>query len=176
MKNAIKVADDIFMVPWYEGNGVIRRVIRVGVDGRAVQYLLAYYNLEYFSGDNGRVMGFDYENGELKEWMLGAGTAGTFGSLVELEERFEKQWNELPKQIVDPTEQPSAPGGIAAHDTGDYAEQKAMRLTIAKGDAADFFRRGRELAAKAERGEAISPEKIILFGHRHELCYTIRGE
>jgi hypothetical protein len=177
MKDVTKVADDIFMVPWYEGNGVIRREIWVGPDRKAIHYYLAYFNLDYFAGDNGRVIGLEYKNGALKTSLLGEETAGSFVSLEELEERFEQQWNDLPKQSCPPGGQSSEQsGGISADDTGDYPEQKQMMLTIAKGDAADFFKRGRKLAAKIELGEEVKPEKIILFGHRHELCYTIREQ
>ena len=176
MKDITKVADDIFMVPWYEGNGVIRREIWVDQDGKAVHYDLAYFNQDYFPEDNGRVLRLEYKNGNLSTCLLGAETGSTFLSLEDLEERFEKQWNDLPKQSELSTSQSSAlPGGISVDDTGDYPEQKEMMLTIAKGDAIDFFRRGRKLAAKVDRGEQVKPEKIILFGHRHELCYTVKN-
>ena len=52
-------------------------------------------------------------------------------------------------------------------------ETKMMKLTITKGSAADFFRRGKELAGKLDRGEDAEPEKVVIFGNRQDLCYSL---
>jgi hypothetical protein len=90
-----------------------------------------------------------------------------------MEEMFDIKWNNLSKES----------GPVISHDaTGinengddaidDYQETKGMRLTITKGSAADFFRRGRELASKLDRGEQVEKEKVVIFGNRHDLCYS----
>ena len=38
-----------------------------------------------------------------------------------------------------------------------------MKLTIASGNVEDFFRRGRELAGKLDRGEEIPEERLLTF-------------
>lgn len=38
-----------------------------------------------------------------------------------------------------------------------------MKLTISSGTVEDFFRRGRELASKLDRGEQISEERLLTF-------------
>ncbi len=48
-----------------------------------------------------------------------------------------------------------------------------MKLTITKGNATDFFRHGKELARRLDRGEEVEPEKVVIFGHRDDLCYTM---
>lgn len=40
-----------------------------------------------------------------------------------------------------------------------------MKLTIASGTDEDFFRLGRELAGKLDRGEQIPEEQLLTFGN-----------
>ncbi|NVN91183.1 MAG: hypothetical protein HXX11_11350 [Desulfuromonadales bacterium] len=173
MTNATKVADDIFMVPWDQGNGVIRREIWIGQDGKASRYHLAYINQEMCTADDGRVLGFDYINGQVNAYSMGEIENSTFSTLEELEERFDVKWDFLPKPNTPPSglgEQSA--GVIGADDGGEYPETKGMKLTITKGGSADFFKRGRELASKLDRGERPEPEKVIMFGSRADLCYS----
>jgi len=172
MTNAAKVADDIFMVPWDKGNGVIRREIWVDQEGKTSRYHLAYINQEMFADDNGRVVGFDYVNGEVSEYSMGEKKNGTFSTLEEMEERFDVKWDFLPKPNTPPTGLGDAPGGLTAEDSEEYSETKGMKLTITKGTSSDFFKRGRELATKLDRGEVPVPEKIVMFGSRLDLCYS----
>lgn len=170
MMNATKVTDDIFMVPWDQGNGVIRREVWVGKDGRAVRYHLAYINQDMSADDNGRVLGFEYADGHLREFSLGKGTVVPFTSLEELEERFDVRWNFLPR----PHDPPTGHGEVGAlpADEAEYGETKGMKLAITKGSAEDFFRHGKKLAALLDRGEPVEPERVVMFGSRMDLCYT----
>jgi len=176
MNGTIKISDDIFMVPWDQGNGQIRREVWIDKEGKVANYFLAYLNLENCPSDEGIVLGYDYNNGCLYSHLRGAITAVEFSSLEELEERFDIKWNNLPKEsgpIVDPGEK-----GMIKHDlneiTGndDYSETKEMKLTITKGSSGDFFRHGKALARKLDRGEDVEPEKVVIFGDRHDLCYS----
>ena len=173
MSDKIKVADDIFMVPWYEGNGLIRREVWVDKQGKVAHYHLAYFNQEIFPGDAGRVMGYDYIDGTLKSHLMGTVEKSEFSTLEELEQRFDVKWTNLPKQC-DPAISQGEPnlGGISVGESDAYPETKGMKLVIAKGNPADFFKRGRGIASKLDRGESVEPEKIILFGHRNDLCYS----
>jgi hypothetical protein len=173
MTDTTKVADDIYMVPWEQGNGQIRREVWVDKEGKVTHYHLAYINRETLSGDNGWVMGYDYENGCLHSHLMEELSTSEFSSLEEMEETFDIKWNNLPKES----------GPVISHDAmgineneddaiDDYQETKGMRLTITKGSAADFFRRGRELASKLDRGEQVEKEKVVIFGNRHDLCYS----
>jgi len=173
MRDKMKLADDIFMVPWDQGNGVIRREIWGDQEGKASHYSLSYINQEIFPGDGGMVMGFDYSNGTLVGHVMGNQTAGTVSSLAELEDLFDIKWNNLAKEsgpMVFQSE--SHPDEISQLESHDYPEIKGMKLTITRGSSADFFRRGKELAAKLDRGEHPEPEKVVIFGHRNDMCYS----
>jgi hypothetical protein len=173
MGDETKVADDIYMVPWSEGNGQIRREAWVDGEGKTTRYFLAYINPDALAVDEGRVVVYGYENGGFVSHLMGEITAGEFSTLEELEEKFDIKWNNLAKESG-----PAIPegGASAVSNRGDehdeYMEIKGMRLTITKGVAADFFRRGKVLARKLDRGERVEPEKIVIFGDRHDLCYS----
>jgi hypothetical protein len=173
MTDTIKVADDIYMVPWSDGNGQIRREAWAGEGGRAARYRLVYINPVMSGADEGWVLGYELGDGVLNLHRMGTVTPVEILSLEEVEERFALEWDLLPKQneprvsIPDPGPE----SGMIA-DLDDYSETKGMHLTITKGSAADFFRRGREIAGKLDRGERIEPEKVVIFGDRHDLCYS----
>jgi hypothetical protein len=174
MTDTTKMADDIYMVPWEEGNGQIRREVWVDKEGKVAHYYLAYLNQDAFPGDDGMVLGYDYNNGILNSHQMGTETAIEFSSLVELEEQFNKEWDNIPKQSGPAISQGAAglnENKVEGND--DYMETKMMKLTITKGSAADFFRRGRELAGKLDRGEDAEPEKVVIFGNRQDLCYSL---
>lgn len=173
MKDKMKLADDIFMVPWDQGNGVIRREIWGDRGGKASHYSLSYINQEIFPGDGGRVLGYDYCNGNLTSHLMGNRTSASVSSLAELEELFDIKWNNLAKEsgpMVFKSE--PHPDEISQLDGSDYPEIKGMKLTITRGSSADFFRRGKELASRLDRGEHPEPEKVVIFGHQNDLCYS----
>jgi hypothetical protein len=173
MTDTIKVADDIYMVPWSEGNGQIRREVWVDRLGKATRYLLAYINRDILASDDGRVLGYQLDEGSLKVHRMGTVTPLLLSTLEEAEERFALEWDLLSKQN-EPLVNPSGMGAETATvgDSDGYSETKGMHLTITKGTSADFFRRGRELACKLDRSQQIEPEKVVIFGDRHDLCYS----
>ncbi len=177
MADTTKAADDIFMVPWDQGNGQIRREVWVDNQGKVTRYLLAYFNPEAFGEDGGRVLGYDFDHGNFTCHLRGAVTSLNPLSLGELEELFAVKWTNLPKESGPPVTFREAEGNdidVDGIDEADeYAETKDMKLTITKGNSADFFKRGRELTQRLERGEHVEPEKVVVFGHRDDLCYTM---
>lgn len=177
MTGTTKMADDIYMVPWEQGNGQIRREVWVDKEGKVARYYLAYLNQDAFQGDDGMVLGYDYNDGNLTSHLMGSEKAIEFSSLVELEEQFDKEWNNIPKQSGPAISQDAAGlNGNNVEGIDDYMETKMMKLTITKGSSADFFRRGKELAGKLDRGEAAEPEKVVIFGNRQDLCYSLLTE
>lgn len=176
MADTTKISDDIFMVPWDQGNGQIRREVWVDKEKNVTHYYLAYINAESCQTDGGTVLRYDYNNGYLYSHVKGARTAVDFSSFEELEEQFEIKWNNFPKEsgpVLAPVDK-----GFSEHvlnnidETDDYSETKEMKLTITKGTATDFFRHGKALARKLDRGEDVEPEKVVIFGDRHDLCYS----
>lgn len=176
MTDATKISDDIFMVPWDQGNGQIRREVWVDKDCKVTHYYLAYINPESCSADEGKVLGYDYNNGNLFSHMMGTITPAEFSSFEELEEQFDIKWDNIPKQsgpLLPPgNTDPVEPGMNDLNESDDYSETKEMKLTITKGTATDFFRHGKALARKLDRGETVEAEKVVIFGNRHDLCYS----
>ena len=176
MTVSTKIADDIFMVPWDQGNGQIRREVWVDNAKKVIRYYLAYINPESCQEDEGRVLGFDYDNGNIYSHLMGVVRAVDFSSFEELEEQFDIKWNNIPKQsgpLLSPGETGMKQDDLNKIDeTDDYSETKEMKLTITKGTATDFFRHGKALAGKLDRDEDVEPEKVVIFGNRHDLCYS----
>jgi hypothetical protein len=176
MTDTTKISDDIFMVPWDQGNGQIRREVWVDNKRKVTHYYLAYINPESCSADEGTVLGYDYNNGSLFSHLMGAITAIEFSSFEELEEQFDIKWENIPKQsgpVLIPGDTDLPEHGLNKIDEfDDYSETKEMKLTITKGTATDFFRHGKALARKLDCGEEVEAEKVVIFGNRHDLCYS----
>ena len=59
-----KAIDEKFTIARKRGNGLLRREVWVDEHGQVVRYNLAYINHAIYSGDNGRVIGYDNERGK----------------------------------------------------------------------------------------------------------------
>lgn len=88
-------------IPRRLGGGVLKeRVVREMPSGRVVQYALAYINPLIFSGDNGRVLGYDNAHGFSHRHFMGEVTAEPFPGYEALYERFEAEWQQLAIEFV----------------------------------------------------------------------------
>lgn len=63
------------------------------------RYNLAYINHAIYSGDNGRVLGFDNAHGYHHRHYMGKVEAVTFESYEAQLNRFQEEWQELMKQL-----------------------------------------------------------------------------
>ena len=81
--------------------GVLKeRVIREVRSKRIVSYALAYINPLIFSGDNGRVLGYDNSHGYSHRHCMGSVAHAPFTRYEELYERFEREWQQIAMQFV----------------------------------------------------------------------------
>ena len=87
-----KIVDETFTISRKRGNGLLRREIWVDRRGRVVRYNLAYINHAIYSGDNGRVLGYDNAHGYHHRHRMGAVEAISFVSFEDIEARFENEW------------------------------------------------------------------------------------
>lgn len=71
---------------------MLRREVGVDEKGKITRYNLAYINLQLFSGDNGRVIGFDNAHGYHHSHYYGKVEAVSFTSYEDIEMLFEKEW------------------------------------------------------------------------------------
>ena len=58
-----KLIDESHVISAKRGNGMLRREVWVDERGKITRYNLAYINAQLFSGDNGRIIGFDNAHG-----------------------------------------------------------------------------------------------------------------
>ena len=83
------------------GGGVLKeRVIRELPSKKVVSYALAYINPLIFSGDNGRVLGYDNIHGYSHRHFMGAVTPEPFTSYEALYDRFEQEWQSIAVKFV----------------------------------------------------------------------------
>lgn len=87
-----KIIDESHKISDQRGNGQLRREIWVDDRGAVTRYNLAYINNQIFTGDNGRVIGYDNAHGYHHRHYLGAVEPIEFVSFSDVEGRFEKDW------------------------------------------------------------------------------------
>ena len=80
-------------IPARLGGGVLKeRVIRELPSKKVISYALAYINPLIFSGDNGRVLGYDNSHGYSHRHYMGTISSEPFTSYETLYEQFENEW------------------------------------------------------------------------------------
>ncbi|MDP2229525.1 DUF6516 family protein [Methylotenera sp.] len=93
-----KLIDEQHVISTKKGNGVLRREVWVDDKGNITRYNLAYINAQLFSGDNGRVIGFDNAHGYHHRHHYGKVEAVAFTSFEDMEILFEREWLALRSQ------------------------------------------------------------------------------
>ena len=89
------------LIPMRLGGGVLKeRVIRELPSKKVISYALAYINPMIYSGDNGRVLGYDNSHGFSHRHYLGTVTAEAFPGYEALYERFESEWRDIAIRFV----------------------------------------------------------------------------
>src|SRR5258708_39559191 len=94
-----KAVDERYYLSSAKGGGMLRREIWVDRRGRVVRYNLAYINHLIYSGDDGRVVGYDSAHGEHHRHYKGKITPVDLKGFAQIEARFEKEWTRLAKEI-----------------------------------------------------------------------------
>lgn len=87
----IKIIDKSFAVSRKRGNGTVRYEVWQTSDGVVTRYNLAYINHLIYSGDNGRVVGYDNRHGHHRHFM-GSMEQMDAMPFEEIEQRFEQEW------------------------------------------------------------------------------------
>lgn len=85
-----KIIDQSILLSRKRGNGTLRCEVWKD-NGVVTRYNLAYINHLIFSGDNGRVIGYDNRHGHHRHFR-GAVELVNVTSFVEIEQRFEQEW------------------------------------------------------------------------------------
>ncbi len=88
-------------IPTRLGGGILKeRVKRELPNKKVISYALAHINPLIFSGDNGRVLGYDNSHGYSHRHYMGTITPEHFVSYEALYERFEKEWQAIAIEFV----------------------------------------------------------------------------
>ncbi len=87
-----KLIDESHVISAKRGNGMLRREVWVDKNGKITRYNLAYINAQLFSGDNGRVIGFDNAHDYHHRHYYGKVEAVGYTSYEDTEMLFEKEW------------------------------------------------------------------------------------
>jgi len=75
------------------GGGVLKElVVREMPSGKVLEYALAYINHSIYSGDDGRVIGYDNSHGFSHKHYFGVRTPEAFTTYEELYDRFQDEW------------------------------------------------------------------------------------
>ena len=88
-------------IPHKLGGGILKeRVIRELPSKKVISYALAYINLSIFSGDNGRVLGYDNSHGFSHRHYMGKISPDEFIGYEALYIRFELEWQRIAMDFV----------------------------------------------------------------------------
>jgi hypothetical protein len=91
----VKVTDEVAVIRCATGDGLLREEVWKDAGGRVVRYNLAFVNSQLFSGDHGRVLGYDTAHGDAHRHFAGSVAAIEAASYEEILERFIAEVNEL---------------------------------------------------------------------------------
>ena len=94
-----KAVDERFYLSSAKGGGMLRREIWVDGSGGVVRYNLGYINHLIYTGDDGRVLGYDSAHGYHHRHYRGHVTTVRFESFEPIEARFQREWNRLAKEL-----------------------------------------------------------------------------
>jgi hypothetical protein len=90
-----KIVDETNYIPIKRGNGILRREVWIDANNVVTRYNLAYIKVEMFSGDNGRVVGYDNAHGFHHRHYFGVVQPVKFVSFEDIESEFQKDWLKL---------------------------------------------------------------------------------
>ncbi|MCC2666174.1 MAG: transcriptional regulator [Gammaproteobacteria bacterium] len=95
----IKVTDDTIKLPEKQGNGTLKYSVRVDKNGNIARYSFAYINFHIYTGDNGRVLGYDNCHGYHHRHYMGKENKIVFSSFEDVLDHFEKEWGILHETV-----------------------------------------------------------------------------
>lgn len=93
------IEDEAITLHKSKGNGILRRQVWVNEDDKVTRYSLVYINHHLFTGDNGRVLGFDNAHGYHHKHYMGTVEPINFNTFSELEKRFQQEFEVIHAKI-----------------------------------------------------------------------------
>ena len=93
-----KKVDEVAQVSCILGRGVIREEVWVDSQDVVARYNLAFINPQIYSGDNGRVLGYDNKHGQHHKHFMGKQEIVAFRSYEKLLREFLDEVREIRKR------------------------------------------------------------------------------
>jgi hypothetical protein len=93
-KSATKKISERFSISTKRGNGQIRIEYVIEECGKVLTYSMAYINPRVYSGDNGRVVGYDNAHGYDHRHYMGEVEPVTFVSIEDTLAKFQADWQQ----------------------------------------------------------------------------------
>jgi hypothetical protein len=93
-----KAVNEQLYVSKGNGGGIVRREIWVDGQDGIVRYNLAYINPMIYSGDNGRVIGYDSAHGNHHRHYKGRISVVSLSRFEDIEAQFQGEWSRLAKE------------------------------------------------------------------------------
>jgi len=88
-------------IPRHLGGGVLKELVEQHVEsGKLERYSLAYINPAIFTGDHGRVLGYDNAHGFPHRHFMGKITPEPALSWEAIREKFEMEWRQIAMDYV----------------------------------------------------------------------------
>lgn len=101
-KRLLRYAPPDAHIPARLGGGILKELHEQDlVTGELSRYALAYINRAIFSGDNGRVLGYDNAHGYPHRHYMGQVTLEPNLSWEEIREKFEREWREIAIRFIE---------------------------------------------------------------------------
>jgi hypothetical protein len=98
-KKYIKAVDDTVKLPAKQGNGILKYLVSTDEKGGITRYSFAYINFHIYTGDNGRVLGYDNCHGRHHRHFMGKEYKVDFFNLEDIQDRFEREWEALHEKV-----------------------------------------------------------------------------
>ena len=95
-----RIRDERHKISSKRGNGQLRREVWEDEHGNITRYNFAYINHRLYSGDNGRVLGFDNQHGFHHRHFMGKTESLEFTSFEGLENQFDQEWYSLQREAA----------------------------------------------------------------------------
>jgi hypothetical protein len=88
-------------IPERLGGGILKELVEQDMpSGKLRRYSLAYINPLIFTGDNGRVLGYDNAHGRPHRHFMGEITPEPDLSWEQIREKFEREWRDIALKFV----------------------------------------------------------------------------
>ena len=94
-----KVVDDTVKLPEKQGNGILKYSVSTAKYGKIARYSFTYINFNIYTGDNGRVLGYDNCHGRHHRHFMGKEYDIDFNKFDDIQDHFEREWEALHEKV-----------------------------------------------------------------------------